>query len=186
MPPPRLRRRAAEGVDRIGDGGTSTLQLAYRPPYDWAGTLAFLGARSLAGIEHVTPTAYARTVHLGDAKGWVRVTQSPKKHTLIVEFPHTLTPVLPALLRRLRALFDLNARPDVIAAHLGRDGRLKPSIRANPGLRVPGAFHGFREGAPANSRPAGPREGRPDDRVPLRGDIRRADPHAVRGAHSRD
>src|SRR5436190_23426436 len=33
MPPTRLRRRAADGVERIGDGGTSTLQLAYRPPY---------------------------------------------------------------------------------------------------------------------------------------------------------
>jgi AraC family transcriptional regulator of adaptative response / DNA-3-methyladenine glycosylase II len=146
MPPTRLRRRAADGVERIGDGGTSTLQLAYRPPYDWAGMLAFLGARSLAGIEHVTGTAYARTVQIGDAKGWVRVTQNPKKHALVVEFPHALTPVLPALLRRLRALFDLNARPDVIAAHLGRDGRLKPSVRANPGLRVPGAFNGFEMG----------------------------------------
>ena len=48
------------------------------------------------------------------------MTQSRKKHALVVEFPHALTPVLPSLLRRVRALFDLNARPDVIAAHLGR------------------------------------------------------------------
>jgi AraC family transcriptional regulator, regulatory protein of adaptative response / DNA-3-methyladenine glycosylase II len=146
MPPTRLRRRAAEGVDAIGDGGTSTLLLAYRPPYDWQGMLTFLGARALTGIEHVTGTTYARTVQIGKAKGWIAVTQSRKKHALEVEFPHILTPVLPSLLRRLRAQFDLNARPDVIAAHLGRDGRLKPSVRANPGLRVPGAFNGFEMG----------------------------------------
>jgi AraC family transcriptional regulator of adaptative response / DNA-3-methyladenine glycosylase II len=146
MPPTRLRRHAADGADGVGDGGTYTLLLAYRPPYDWAGMLAFLGARALTGIEHVTGGTYARTVQVGTARGWVAVTQSRKKHALVVEFPHTLMPVLPALLRRLRALFDLNARPDVIAAHLGRDGRLKPAVRANPGLRVPGAFNGFELG----------------------------------------
>jgi AraC family transcriptional regulator of adaptative response / DNA-3-methyladenine glycosylase II len=146
MSPTRLRRRAVDGADLVAEGGTSTLLLAYRPPYDWAGMLAFLSARALTGIEHVTASTYARTVQIGNARGWVAVTQSRKKHALVVEFPHTLTPVLPALLRRLRALFDLDARPDVIAAHLGRDGRLKPAVRANPGLRVPGAFNGFELG----------------------------------------
>jgi len=88
-----------------------------------------------------------RTVRLGNAKGWIAITQSRKrKHALVVEFPHTLTPVLPSLLRRLRALFDLDARPDVIAAHLRRDARLRAAVRANPGLRVPGAFNGFEMG----------------------------------------
>jgi AraC-like DNA-binding protein len=79
MPPTRLRRRAAAGSAAPGDGGTSTLLLAYRPPYDWAGMLSFLSARALTGIEHVTATTYARTVQLGDAKGWIAITQSRKK-----------------------------------------------------------------------------------------------------------
>jgi len=147
MPPTRLRRTAADGAAALDDGGTSTLLLSYRPPYDWTGMLSFLAGRALTGIEHVTPTAYMRTVRLGTAKGWVAVTQSrKKKNALVVEFPHTLTPVLPSLLRRLRALFDLDARPDVIAAHLRRDARLRTAVRANPGLRVPGAFNGFEMG----------------------------------------
>ena len=146
MPPTRLRRTAVDGAAAIGDGGTSTLLLAYRPPYDWPAMLSFLSARALVGIEHVTTASYARTVRIGRAKGWITVRQSRKKHALVVEFPHVLTPVLPSLLRRLRALFDLDARPDVIAAHLRRDGRLEPAVRANPGLRVPGAFSGFELG----------------------------------------
>jgi AraC family transcriptional regulator of adaptative response / DNA-3-methyladenine glycosylase II len=63
-----------------------------------------------------------------------------------VEFAHSLTPVLPALLHRLRGLFDLNARPDVVRRHLRRDVLLGPLIKANPGLRVPGAFNGFEMG----------------------------------------
>jgi AraC family transcriptional regulator of adaptative response / DNA-3-methyladenine glycosylase II len=146
MPPSRLRRKAADSAAASVESETSTLQLAYRPPYDWKGILAFLGARALKGIEHVTHDSYARTVQLGKAKGWIRVTQSRNQHALLVEFTHTLTPVLPALLIRVRALFDLDARPDVIARRLAKDARLAPTVRANPGLRVPGAFNGFELG----------------------------------------
>ncbi len=146
MPPTRLRRKVVEGASPNQSGGTVTLQLAYRPPYDWAGLLAFLKAREMQGVEWVSEDAYARTVHLGDRKGWMRVTQSKKKPALLLEFPPALTPVLPALLNRVRDLFDLNARPEIISRHLRKDARLAAAVRANPGLRVPGAFNGFELG----------------------------------------
>jgi len=149
MAPTRLRRKATDGAAAIAASQTSTLQLSYRPPYDWRGILAFLSARALKGVEHVTDNSYARTVQLGEAKGWIKVTQAKKKHALMVEFTHSLTPVLPAMLCRVRALFDLNARPDLIAKHLGRDPRLHFTVKANPGLRVPGAFNGFEMGVRA-------------------------------------
>ena len=146
MPPTRLRKKAAEGVDAAADSGTSTLQLSYRAPYDWKGVLGFLAARALKGIEHVTDGSYARTVQLGKAKGWIRVTQSKEKHALMLEFTHSLTPVLPLLLSRIRALFDLDARPEVISRQLKKDPRLSHAVKRNPGIRVPGAFNGFELG----------------------------------------
>ena len=146
MAPTRLRKKATEGAAAIADSTTSTLQLSYRPPYDWNGVLAFLSARALTGIEWVTSEGYARTVTLGDARGWIRVTHAPRKRALMLEFTHTLTPALPALLCRVRALFDLDARPDMIAKHLARDARLARAVKGNPGLRVPGAFSGFEMG----------------------------------------
>jgi AraC family transcriptional regulator, regulatory protein of adaptative response / DNA-3-methyladenine glycosylase II len=157
MPPTRLRKKASDKASALDpliplvpliedERQTSTLQLSYRPPYDWGGILTFLRARALEGIEHVTDTSYARTVRLRDAKGWIRVTHSKKKHALLVELTHTLMPVLPALLARVRALFDLDARPDVIGRHLRKDTRLVAAVKANPGLRVPGAFSGFEMG----------------------------------------
>ena len=143
MPPTRLRKEAAGNVAAIDAADTSVLQLGYRPPYDWEGTLAFLRGRCIRDVEFVTADSYARTVRLGKYTGWVRVTHAPQKHVLLVEFTHSLTPVLPALLGRLRNLFDLAARPDLIAAHLKKDELLKKSVEAHPGLRVPGAFDGF-------------------------------------------
>jgi AraC family transcriptional regulator of adaptative response / DNA-3-methyladenine glycosylase II len=146
MAPTRLRRNAVGVAGPIAERETSTLQLSYRPPYDWNGLLAFLAGRALAGVEHVTKDSYARTVQIGKAKGWIRVTHSKARHALLLEFTHSLTPVLPALLGRVRALFDLDARPDVIARRLAKDARLARAVRANPGLRVPGAFNGFEMG----------------------------------------
>ena len=146
MPPTRLRRKAMDTAGAIPERETSSLQVSYRPPYDWPAVLAFLGARALTGVEHVTDHSYARTVQIGKAKGWIRVTHAKKKHALLVEFTNSLTSVLPALLSRTRALFDLDARPDVIAKRLRRDARLAPAVKANPGLRVPGAFNGFELG----------------------------------------
>lgn len=146
MPPTRLRRKATDGARADDRADTSTLQLVYRPPYDWDGILSFLRTRALKGVEHVTDNFYARTVQIGSAKGWIRVTHDKRRHAVVLEFTHALTLALPSLIPRVRALFDLDARPDLIARHLRKDARLADAVRANPGRRVPGAFHGFEMG----------------------------------------
>jgi AraC family transcriptional regulator of adaptative response / DNA-3-methyladenine glycosylase II len=146
MPPSRLRKKAVDATSASRGTDTSTLQLSYRPPYDWAGILAFLKARELKGVEFVTDDFYARTVHLDDRKGWIKVTQANKKNALLLELTNDLSPVLPVLLSRVRDLFDVNARPDIINKHLRKDKVLNPLIKANPGTRVPGAFNGFEMG----------------------------------------
>jgi AraC family transcriptional regulator of adaptative response / DNA-3-methyladenine glycosylase II len=146
LSPSRLRKKIVAGEVIARAEGTSTLQLAYRPPYDWAGVLEFLASRELKGVEYVTDNAYARTVTLGDKRGWIRVTQKTGKNALLLEFTHSLTPVLPALLSRVRNLFDLNARPDIISRQLRKDPRLAPLVKRTPGMRVPGAFNGFELG----------------------------------------
>jgi len=143
MCPTRLRKEAAGGDKVPGSTETSTLQLTYRPPYDWEGILKFLNMRTLKGAEWVAEDFYARTVGLGNHKGWIKVSHAPQKNALLLEFTHNLTAVLPALLGRIRNLFDLSARPDLINAQLIQDKLLEKSVCANPGLRVPGAFDGF-------------------------------------------
>ena len=143
MPPTRLRRLAIGVADEIAATDTSVLQLSYRPPFDWEGTLAFLRTRMIKDVEHVTENLYARTVRLRTHKGWIKVTHVPEKRALMVQFTHSLTPGLPVLLGHLRNLFDLSARPDLINQQLKRDSHLKGSIAKHPGIRVPGAFDAF-------------------------------------------
>jgi AraC family transcriptional regulator, regulatory protein of adaptative response / DNA-3-methyladenine glycosylase II len=154
-PPSSLRRGPATGraglTGRTGQagqdgpdgGGTLRLRLDYRPPLDWPALLDFLSARCVAGVEEVADGAWRRTVRLGRRTGWVEVTADPARPALRVRASLSLAGALMPLTARLRALFDLDARPEAVAAHLGRDPLLRPSLRRHPGLRVPGAFDGF-------------------------------------------
>lgn len=141
MPPSHLRRKANGTAVPAGD--RLTLQLGYRPPFDWDGLLRFLAARALHGAELVDHGVYLRTVQLGTASGTIAVRHEPERRALMLELTHSLLPVLPALLDRVRNLFDLTARPDLINPRLAGDPRLAPLVARNPGLRVPGAFDSF-------------------------------------------
>src|SRR6478609_654849 len=57
MPPMRLRKTAVEHTNPPKRLDTSTLQVSYRPPYDWQGILAFLKNRELKGVEWVTQSS---------------------------------------------------------------------------------------------------------------------------------
>jgi AraC family transcriptional regulator of adaptative response / DNA-3-methyladenine glycosylase II len=139
-PPSALRREAGAATAR---DGAIPLRLDFRPPLDWEALLAFLGARATAGVEEVAGGAYRRTVRLGGRTGWVEVRLDPECPALRADVSLSLAGALMPLAARLRALFDLDARPDAVAAHLGRDPLLRRSVGRRPGLRVPGAFDGF-------------------------------------------
>ncbi|MGH7634294.1 MAG: bifunctional transcriptional activator/DNA repair enzyme AdaA, partial [Gemmatimonadaceae bacterium] len=146
MPPSRLRSAASgttHGVATRAAHDSVLLHLTYRAPFDWEELLRFLRPRTLRGVEWIDETTYHRTVQLGAHCGWLRVTHAPDKRALVVELARGLTPVLPALLGRLRHLFDLDARPDVIGERLAEDARLAGAVARHPGLRIPGSFDGF-------------------------------------------
>lgn len=136
-------RRFRQSLDPPSQATPLRLRLAYRPPFAWAEMLRFLAARATAGCEHISGHTFARTAAIGLHRGWLLVAPSVVPNTLLVEFSASLTAVLAPLLARLRHLFDLGARPDVIASHLGHDRRIGPAVRRCPGLRVPGSFSGF-------------------------------------------
>lgn len=139
LPPSQLRKQNG----KVKSKDSIILRLAYRPPLDWQSMLWFLAPRAIHGVEHVTQSTYARTVSLGEYQGWLKVKQSRHKNALSVEVSPTLANVLQSVLAKLRDLFDLYARPDVIDSHLAESKRLAPLVCKRPGLRVLGAFDSF-------------------------------------------
>ncbi|HKT17102.1 MAG TPA: AlkA N-terminal domain-containing protein [Stellaceae bacterium] len=140
-PPGALRRIRGRDIS-AGPQGEIELLLRYHPPYDWPAMLGFLGRRAIPGIETVTADAYTRSVALDGAQGVVTVRPGPRNALrATVRFPKLAS--LPAIIARLRRVFDLAADPVAIAAHLAQDPVLAPLVKARPGLRVPGAWDGF-------------------------------------------
>lgn len=138
-PPSALRRESGE----TPGSRSLVLRLDYRPPFDWEVLLGFIRGRAIPGVEHAGDSEYRRTVRLGDRTGWLAVRHDPKRHALLAEVSLSLAGVLMPVAARLRALFDLDAQPQVIAECLGRDALLAKCVRSHPGLRVLGAFDPF-------------------------------------------
>jgi AraC family transcriptional regulator of adaptative response / DNA-3-methyladenine glycosylase II len=141
-PPSELRRRRSP--PRSAAAGTITLSLSYVPPYDWGAMLRFYAARAVSGVEVVEGDRYARTIEIDGARGSFAVSPSPsKRDALALTIRFSRVSALPAIVTRVRRMFDLDADVRIIHAALGRDALLAPLVAARPGLRVPGTWDPF-------------------------------------------
>jgi AraC family transcriptional regulator of adaptative response / DNA-3-methyladenine glycosylase II len=118
-------------------------QLEFRPPFAWHSLLDYLRLRAIPGVELVDAAHYRRTVSIERHQGWIAVSCGKKSNALNVEISSTLTPVVGAVIARVKRLFDLGAVPDAVNALLLPDPLLATTVRRIPGLRVAGAFDGF-------------------------------------------
>jgi AraC family transcriptional regulator of adaptative response / DNA-3-methyladenine glycosylase II len=143
-PPSALRRRT---LAELPAGSTAalgtTLRLRYRPPYDWEAMLAYLRARAIPGVELVEDGIYRRTIGLDGRFGSVEVAHLPAHDSLGVTIRFPCVRVLPAIVARVRRVFDVGADIETIGAHLSRDPLLAPLVAQRPGLRAPGGWDGF-------------------------------------------
>src|SRR5258706_3754679 len=140
-PPTALRGTKTPEVP-AGPRGEIDLRLRYQPPYDWEAMLDFLRRRAISGIEQVTAGSYARSFAVNGVQGTVTI-RPASGNALRATVRCSKLSALPAIIARLRRVFDLAADPIPIAAHLANDPALAPLVKARPGLRAPGAWDGF-------------------------------------------
>jgi AraC family transcriptional regulator, regulatory protein of adaptative response / DNA-3-methyladenine glycosylase II len=140
--PPGALRRLAVGDVSSGPDGEVMLLLRYRPPYDWSAMVSFLKARAIPGVEVVSNDRYARTIEIDGMHGVVAV-EPLSGNALRTTIRFARLSALPAIIARVRRVFDLAADPQAINAQLAEDLVLSPLVAARPGLRVPGAWDGF-------------------------------------------
>ena len=149
--PSQLRRSGAgDAAATPATGRVSAVRLAWRPPFDVAALLAFFERRQFHGVEWVLPgeATLRRTVRLQhsvsagtdqshETTGWLSARFDVARHLVLLQTSDSLYPVLPLVIRRVRAMLDLDADPAAINAVL------HPHFPEGDGLRVPGAFDGF-------------------------------------------
>ena len=163
LSPTELRRQG----ERPAHEGCCTVRLGYRPPYDVAAMLDFLARRVINTTEFIATNAQQtcttstfRIESGGKAHaGWLHARFDEARCQLVVRVTVSLREVPPGVIRRVRALFNLDADPAAIQAVL------RHSFPDGEGLRVPGALRlsiggarraGRRQRGPAGHHPAAP------------------------------
>lgn len=136
--PTQLRRETGRSP---ADPGT-TVRLGYRPPYDVKATLAFFRQRMIEGVAFIDAAQrLGQTLRMdlgGRAHtGWLLAGFDEERHQLVLRVSDSLREVLPPVIHRVRAAFDLDADPTAINA------LLHGPFPDGDGLRVPGALDGF-------------------------------------------
>ncbi len=123
--------------------GEVRLRLAYRPPLPWRALMTYFRSRLVPEVEEIDGDEYRRTVAIGSRHGWLRVWPDQRVGELQVAVSPSLFPVLGAVQSRVRRMFDLDARPDVIGEMMTDDPLLAHVWARFPGLRVGGAWEIF-------------------------------------------
>ena len=154
--PSALRRSARSPAKATSNASTdwpsSTVKLSYRPPYNVPWMLAFFKKRQLNTTEFIaikatnTPAAWSFSYTFNEElyTGWLSVEFHPTQPTLALKVSDSLRPVLPQLIRQVRALLDLDADPMAINGVLGDHFKNSfGSDEAMSGIRVPGCLNGF-------------------------------------------
>lgn len=139
--PSQIRRLARQ--TEVQPENEYVFHLRFRPPYHWNGMLSFLAARATPGVELVVHNSYRRSIFLNGCQGHFEVSPNEDRHSLVVRVQIADPRALFSIIERIRAMFDLNADWAAIAKSLGTDPQLAASLRAQPGLRVPGCWNGF-------------------------------------------
>jgi AraC family transcriptional regulator, regulatory protein of adaptative response / DNA-3-methyladenine glycosylase II len=142
-PPHELRRRRRLADRLVADGGLA-LRLAVTPPYDWNAMLTFLAARAVPGVEAVDAGVYRRTITVDGGPGLLEVSAGGPDHLLLrAHLPYWEG--LIHVVERVRRMLGLDL-DHTAAAYLAGDPVVGPLVRAQPGLRVPGAWGPFEVG----------------------------------------
>ena len=135
-PPGSLRRKQVDGP-APADASQVRLRLGQMDAARFAGLLGFYRARAFAGVESVGEADYARVVRVGDAIGVIGAHADANGLMLTCDISQAGR--LPALVARVKRMFDLDAPAAAIHAHLARDPNFAPLL-ANLAMGVPCAW----------------------------------------------
>jgi AraC family transcriptional regulator of adaptative response / DNA-3-methyladenine glycosylase II len=133
----------AEGAGQdAAAGGELTLRLPARAPFDSAGLFRFFADHAIAGLESGDDAHYERTLTLPGGTAEIAVSPDPQRPGVMVSARLTTLADVPALVARVRRMFDLDADSVAIDSALSRDPVLAPLVTTVPGIRIAGHVDG--------------------------------------------
>ena len=131
---PRELRSRRKGDQSCAD---ITLQLHYRPPYDWEGVIDFFSRHALQGVEQVDANCYRRNILVDGKVGQIQVSPIPGKNALQLLLRLPAHGKMMPIVAKVRRMFDLDANPAAIREALASNAVLAQLVDDTPGIRSP-------------------------------------------------
>ena len=148
------RRSAPRTLEPSAVGGI-TLTVPARTPFAWSHLFDYFAARAIPGVEAVVaPNDAANDAESGEDVSLTRSMRCPGGPGIMAIRPNGDAAIsvrlhlsemadLAWVVHRVRRLFDLDADPVAVDAHLRQCSILRGLVDAVPGRRSPGAIDGF-------------------------------------------
>ena len=127
----------------IRQGPGWTVSLSYRPPFDFRGLLASYRAHAVGRLEWFEDGRMHRAVEFGGELGTVSISDDAGKSRLLVDIAFPSVSAIPEILTRVRAMFDLDSDPLVIANALEGEKPLARLLLKHEGVRLPSGWDPF-------------------------------------------
>ncbi|CAH9050553.1 putative bifunctional transcriptional activator/DNA repair enzyme AlkA [Pseudoalteromonas holothuriae] len=124
-----------------------TLNLPFRPPYNWQVLHDFLAKRLIEPVEWLTDNGYGRSFSLETFNGSFAVHFDKVNHCFRVEIAINDVTGLRTVVSNIRRVLDLDANTSFIETHLSQ--ALPKSFILTSGLRLPGIWSEFEAGVRA-------------------------------------
>jgi dihydrodipicolinate synthase/N-acetylneuraminate lyase len=113
------------------------------PPYDWVAMSQFLAARATPGVERVDAAGYSRSISVNGFTGSIAVAPMIGADALTVDVSIPDRALIPSIVERVAAMFDVDHDPATVAEVFGRLRLFKRACAAHAGIRLPGAWDPF-------------------------------------------
>jgi AraC family transcriptional regulator of adaptative response / DNA-3-methyladenine glycosylase II len=123
-----------------------TVSLSYRPPFDFGGLLKFYGPHRIGNLERVTESSYERIIREEKTVGRILVEDDPGNYQVLLTLDFPKPVAAGPIIAKVRALFDLDCDPILVANALEQDAAMKKLVKKHPGLRLPTGWDAFELG----------------------------------------
>lgn len=119
------------------------VSIPYRPPFDFAGLLKSYENHRMGDLEWFDHDKMHRVISFNNKVGQIEIYNSPEKSELIVEIDFPDTTAIYSIISKVRAMFDLDSDPLIIANSLESEPKIKKILKKYPGIRLPSGWDSF-------------------------------------------
>lgn len=122
------------------------ISLSYRPPFNFEALLAHYKSHRIGNLEWFDDEKMHRVISFGKTTGTITISNDKPNSKILVEINFLDTTKIHAITSRVRAMFDLDSDPLVIANALEADPKFKKILKKHAGLRLPSGWEPFEIG----------------------------------------